>query len=81
MTRRALNACGLCRRNRRSIIFGLMAEESTEPAESKPAESGRRRPYKTPVLRVFGTVAAMTEAQSNASSHAADGGPVGHAKT
>jgi hypothetical protein len=58
-----------------------MAEELTEPAESKPAERGGRRPYTTPVLRVFGTVAAMTEAQSNASSHLADGGPVGMAKT
>jgi hypothetical protein len=58
-----------------------MAEESTEPAESKPAERGGRHPYTTPVLRVFGTVAAMTEAQSNAQSHAADGGPTGHTKT
>jgi hypothetical protein len=58
-----------------------MAEELTEPAESTPAESGGRRPYTTPVLRVFGTVAAMTGAQTNASSHAADGGPIGMAKT
>jgi hypothetical protein len=53
-----------------------MAEELTEPAESKPAENGRRRPYTTPVLRVFGTVAAMTEAQTKASTHQADFGVV-----
>jgi hypothetical protein len=58
-----------------------MAEELTEPAESKPTESGGRRPYATPVLRVFGTVAAMTGAQTNASTHDADGGPIGMAKT
>jgi hypothetical protein len=57
-----------------------MAEELTQPAESKPAEPGRR-PYTTPVLRVFGTVAAMTEAQTMASSHQADGGVVGNTKT
>jgi hypothetical protein len=51
-----------------------MAERLTEPAESKPTESDGRRPYSTPVLRVFGTVVTMTESQTKSASHNADGG-------
>jgi hypothetical protein len=38
-----------------------MAERVTELTPPKTDERGARRPYTTPVLRVFGTVAAMTE--------------------
>ena len=43
-----------------------MAEGLTEQTASKPPENGARRPYTTPVLRVFGTVASMTEALTSA---------------
>jgi hypothetical protein len=53
-----------------------MAEAPHEPTESNADENDARRPYSTPVLRVFGTVAAMTAAQTKAQTHQADGGAV-----
>jgi hypothetical protein len=51
-----------------------MPERLTDPGESKPGERCTRRPYTTPLLHVYGTVAAMTNSQTKAASHKADGG-------
>jgi len=48
-----------------------------QPSTSNDPQSGQklvRRPYTTPVLRVFGTVAALT-ASANPSGTTKDGGP------
>jgi hypothetical protein len=43
-----------------------MSEETPASTQSKRTDSGVRHPYTTPVLRVFGTVAAMTESLTSA---------------
>jgi hypothetical protein len=63
----------------RTYNLGFMADQpsaSTQPESIVPAP---RRPYTTPVLRVFGTVAAIT-ASASASGMTKDGGP-NNAKT
>jgi hypothetical protein len=51
-----------------------MADQPPSSTGPKPDDVPARRPYVTPVLRVFGTVAAMT-ASANPSGATKDGGP------
>ena len=49
-----------------------MSQETAPPSQTEPIDA--RRPYITPVLRVFGTVAAIT-ASANPAGTTKDGGP------
>jgi hypothetical protein len=54
--------------------FAFMADQPPSSTSPKPDDVPARRPYVTPLLRVFGTVAAMT-ASAHPTGATKDGGP------
>ena len=60
------------RRTGREVLMDMKDERKRE--DSSPAAAGVPQPYDTPVLRVFGSVAAITAAISK-EGQVKDGGP------